>query len=138
MTIYKKLKRISYLEGAIHSLSFSKSLELVFKEYKLNIETVSKAAFIDKRDLYRYLGENVIPRKSNLVKLLLAMKIPYRVSLSLLYAAGLTLNSSNQDVFFSVLLENPNCISILDANDMVAEYNASEMYERDYIKPFKL
>ena len=70
------------------------------------------------------INEGVTPELDNLVKLLLAMNIPIRLSEALLYSAGYILNSSAKNVMYSILLENYKALGgILEANEIIEEYN---------------
>ena len=124
MTIFQREKRIRELVESIRKLSFSDALFRVFEELKLNKETIARRAFMPVRNIYRYLNEGVTPELDNLVKLLLAMNIPLRLSEALLYSAGYILNSSAKNVLYSILLENHSAVGgILEANEIIEEYN---------------
>ena len=89
------------------------------------------------RNIYRYLNEGVTPELDNLVKLLLAMNIPLRLSEALLYSAGYILNSSAKNVLYSILLENHSAVGgILEANEIIEEYNRT--VRKEVIPLFKL
>ena len=56
--------------------------------------------------------------------------------MDLLRAAGFILNSSYQDIFYSVLLENPGSLSVIEANELILEMNKNE--KKNIISEFKI
>lgn len=124
VSIMKHEKRIHELEQIIRQLPLNDALHTVFEEFSLKKEAVAKRAFMPVEYLYRYINKSVIPELDNLVKLLLAMDIPFRLSDALLYTAGYVLRSNDRDVMYSVLLENHKAVGgVIEANEMIEEYN---------------
>lgn len=119
----KVIQDIRKLEESIRSSSFGDGLFNVVQSKNCSIDRLAEKASLDKRNIYRYMNEGIIPKKRHLVQLLVAMNLPYRISTALLYSAGYTLNSSDADVFYSLLLENPGLLTIDEANEMIFEIN---------------
>ena len=128
----------SDLARKIRTLPFGDALYFVFEVYNFKKEKIANVAFIDTRGLYRYFNGNNIPKKTTLVKLLISMALPYEISMALIYSAGYSLNASAADVFYRTLLENPGTVTIIEANEMIDELNATAKRKSDFIPPFKL
>ena len=110
------------IAASICNLRWEKALETTFNRFGLKKEQVANAAFMNVRNIYRYLN-GIIPQKKSLVQLLIAMELPLEVSLALIHAAGYSLSASSADVFYRTLLENPKAVNVLEANEMIEEYN---------------
>lgn len=128
----------SDLARKIRKLPFDDALDLVFKSFHRKKEQVAKAAYFDTRNIYRYLNGESLPQKQTTVKMLIAMALPYEISMALLYSAGYSLNASAADVFYRTLLENPGAVTIIEANEMIDELNVTAKNKSDFIPPFKL
>lgn len=130
------IKTIRELDGKIRSLSFGDALYRVLERYSVNVESLAAKTYIDKRNIYRYLNNDVVPQKATLIQLLVGLEVSYIISMDLLRAAGFILNSSYQDIFYSVLLENPGSLSVIEANELILEMNKNE--KRNIISEFKI
>lgn len=110
------------IAASICNLRWEKALETTFDVFGFKKEQVANAAYMNVRNIYRYLS-GIIPQKKSLVQLLIAMELPLDVSLALIHAAGYSLSASSADVFYRTLLENPKAVDVLEANEMIEEYN---------------
>ena len=125
MKIKDKIKNIRELEIKIRTVSFGDALYYVLEQYNIKVESLAAKASIDKRNIYRYLNNGVIPKKGALVQLLIALGLSYTISVELLRSAGYALNSSYPDVFYSIMLENPGTLTVAEANELIIEMNES-------------
>lgn len=127
MTInHETIKKVKTLDQSTHQKSFGQSLYDVLQTFEIKVELIEKSSGIDRRNIYRYMNEGVIPSKRSLIQLLIGMKVPYQVSIMLLRSAGYTLNSSWADTVYAAILENPNSLDIFEANTMIDEINRCE------------
>ena len=124
------------LAREIRKLPFGDALDLVFKSFHRKKEQVAKAAYFDTRNIYRYLNGESLPQKQTTVKVLIAMALPYEISMALIYSAGYSLSASAADVFYRTLLENPGAVTVLEANEMIDELNVTAKRKCDKIRGF--
>lgn len=132
------MKTGQLLDG-IQDLSFGDAFKTVMNAYGFNNSKLAKVSAIPSETISRYRNGRTRPTKSTLVQLCFEMNLAPDVSFALLEKAGICIHTTyNDDIVYSVLLEQSATLDVYDANIMIEEANARKSFDDKDIKPFKV
>lgn len=130
--------KTSQLLDVIQDLTFGDAFKTVMVSYGYNNSKLAKVSAIPGETISRYRNGRTRPAKPTLVQLCFEMNLPSDVSFVLLEKAGICIHTAyNDDIVYSLLLEQCSTLDVYDANSIIEEANAQKKFDDKLIKPFK-
>lgn len=123
----------------LQGLSFYDAFKHIMRAYGFSCKKLADTSLISEETISRYRNGRAKPSKATLVQLCFGMKLPYEVSDELLKKGGIYIHTSfNDDVVYSVLLEQSRVLSIYDANEIIIDANKHKCFDEKEIPLFKV